>query len=115
MQSVQNLGLAVVPLIAGTLLDHNGYLILEVFFLVCLCCKCLHMLLLYTCNNNNNNNSIVLSIVLYFICLINTVSLICGVLLYVIDSVNGGTMNLFALTRAKMEKEKELQELEDEK
>ena len=68
-----------------------------------------------TCNNNNNNNSIVLSIVLYFICLINTVSLICGVLLYVIDSVNGGTMNLFALTRAKMEKEKELQELEDEK
>lgn len=39
MQSVQNLGLAVVPLIAGYLLDHKGYLMLEVFFLVCLCGK----------------------------------------------------------------------------
>ena len=39
MQSVQNLGLAIVPIVAGALLDHNGYLMLEVFFLVCLCCK----------------------------------------------------------------------------
>ena len=40
MQSVQNLGLAVVPLAAGAILDKNGYLMLEVFFLVCLCCEC---------------------------------------------------------------------------
>ena len=39
MQSVQNLGLAVVPIIAGKILDTKGYLVLEVFFCACLCCK----------------------------------------------------------------------------
>ncbi len=37
MQAIQNLGLAVVPLVAGWLVDSHGYLLLEVMFLVCLC------------------------------------------------------------------------------
>lgn len=36
MQSVQNLGLAVIPIVAGLLVDARGYLILEVLFLACL-------------------------------------------------------------------------------
>lgn len=36
-QSVQNLGLAVITLIAGNVVDSGGYLLLEVFFLGCLC------------------------------------------------------------------------------
>jgi MFS family permease len=39
MQSVQNLGLAIVPIVVGLIIDNVGYLILEVFFCVCLCCK----------------------------------------------------------------------------
>ena len=38
MQSVQNLGLAVVTLVSGKIVDSNGYLILEVFYLMWLCC-----------------------------------------------------------------------------
>ena len=37
MQAIQNLGLAVVPIIAGHIVDNNGYLMLEVFFLAMLC------------------------------------------------------------------------------
>ncbi|XP_037075476.1 major facilitator superfamily domain-containing protein 1-like isoform X3 [Pollicipes pollicipes] len=37
MQSVQNLGLALVNMLGGTIVDHSGYLVLEVFFLACLC------------------------------------------------------------------------------
>ena len=37
MQAIQNLGLAVVPIIAGYIVDNNGYLMLEVFFLAMLC------------------------------------------------------------------------------
>ena len=36
MQSIQNLGLAVVTIITGVIVDHCGYLVLEVFFLFCL-------------------------------------------------------------------------------
>lgn len=41
MQSVQNLGLAVTPLIAGYLVDAKGYIVLEVFFLGAMCSKLL--------------------------------------------------------------------------
>ena len=37
MQSIQNLGLAVVTIITGVIVDHYGYLVLEVFLLFCLC------------------------------------------------------------------------------
>ena len=37
MQSVQNLGLAVISLVAGKIVDAHGYFILEVFFMIWLC------------------------------------------------------------------------------
>ena len=45
MQAIQNLGLAVVAIIAGAIVDSKGYLVLEVFFLICLCGKYHHFLL----------------------------------------------------------------------
>ena len=39
MQSVQNLGLAVISLVSGKLVDGSGYLVLEVFYLCWLCGK----------------------------------------------------------------------------
>lgn len=37
MQSIQNLGLAVISLAAGVIVDAKGYLVLEIFFIACLC------------------------------------------------------------------------------
>jgi hypothetical protein len=37
MQAVQNLGLAIVTIVSGLIVDKAGYLILEVFFLANLC------------------------------------------------------------------------------
>ena len=37
MQSIQNLGLAVVAMLSGYLVDYKGYLLLEVFFIIWLC------------------------------------------------------------------------------
>ena len=37
MQAVQNLGLAVIVYAAGAIVDAKGYLILEVFFMACIC------------------------------------------------------------------------------
>ena len=39
MQAVQNLGMAVVTMMAGRIVDGQGYLVLEVFFLGWLCRK----------------------------------------------------------------------------
>ena len=47
MQSIQNLGLAVVSLLAGKIADSSGYLILEVFFSGCLCLALLSTVVLY--------------------------------------------------------------------
>ena len=38
MQSVQNLGLGVIVLLAGCIVDQKGYIVLEVFFLSWICC-----------------------------------------------------------------------------
>ena len=37
MQSIQNLGLALIAMAAGAILDKKGYLVLEVFFCACIC------------------------------------------------------------------------------
>uniref|UniRef100_A0A8D3DPY4 Lysosomal dipeptide transporter MFSD1 n=1 Tax=Scophthalmus maximus TaxID=52904 RepID=A0A8D3DPY4_SCOMX len=37
MQSIQNLGLALIAMAAGAILDNKGYLVLEVFFCACIC------------------------------------------------------------------------------
>lgn len=40
MQSIQNLGLAVISQVAGMIVDQKGYLVLEVFFCAWLCGMC---------------------------------------------------------------------------
>ena len=45
MQSIQNLGLAVISQVAGKIVEGKGYLVLEVFFCAWLCS---------TCSNNLN-------------------------------------------------------------
>ncbi|XP_071798921.1 lysosomal dipeptide transporter MFSD1-like [Asterias amurensis] len=47
MQSIQNLGLAVVTIIIGKIVDTSGYLMLEVFMCACLCVTILFCVLLY--------------------------------------------------------------------
>ena len=47
MQAVQNLGLAIVTIISGLIVDKAGYLILEVFFLAMLCIALITGVLLY--------------------------------------------------------------------
>ncbi|BFZ06095.1 hypothetical protein BsWGS_09134 [Bradybaena similaris] len=47
MQAIQNLGLAVISLTAGIIVDKNGYLILEVFFMAWLCMALIAGVLLY--------------------------------------------------------------------
>uniref|UniRef100_A0A8D0B1D8 Lysosomal dipeptide transporter MFSD1 n=1 Tax=Salvator merianae TaxID=96440 RepID=A0A8D0B1D8_SALMN len=39
MQSIQNLGLAIIAIAAGMILDSRGYLFLEIFFSACVCCN----------------------------------------------------------------------------
>lgn len=55
MQSVQNLGLAVTPFIAGLLVDLKGYIVLEVFFLGCLCVCLLFIVLLFVSDDNRGS------------------------------------------------------------
>ncbi|XP_005106021.1 major facilitator superfamily domain-containing protein 1 [Aplysia californica] len=47
MQAIQNLGLAVISLTAGIIVDKSGYLILEVFFMAWLCLALIAAVLLY--------------------------------------------------------------------
>lgn len=47
MQAIQNLGLAVINLVAGKILDEKGYFVLLVFFIACLCLALLSSILLY--------------------------------------------------------------------
>ena len=47
MQSIQNLGLAIVTLLAGMILDARGYILLEVFFLALLCAALITGVILY--------------------------------------------------------------------
>uniref|UniRef100_A0A8C7U5U2 Lysosomal dipeptide transporter MFSD1 n=1 Tax=Oncorhynchus mykiss TaxID=8022 RepID=A0A8C7U5U2_ONCMY len=67
MQSIQNLGLALISMAAGSILDNKGYLFLEVFFSACVC-----------------------------------LALIAVVMLYFVDCLRGGDLNLSASARAKL-------------
>ncbi|XP_021109284.1 major facilitator superfamily domain-containing protein 1 isoform X3 [Heterocephalus glaber] len=51
MQSIQNLGLAIISIIAGMILDTRGYLFLEVFFIACVSVALLSVVLLYLVNH----------------------------------------------------------------
>ncbi|KAM9696054.1 lysosomal dipeptide transporter MFSD1 isoform 3-T3 [Dama dama] len=56
MQSIQNLGLAVISIIAGMILDTRGYLFLEVFFIACVSLSLLAVVLLYMVNRAQGGN-----------------------------------------------------------
>ncbi|XP_075403085.1 lysosomal dipeptide transporter MFSD1 isoform X2 [Tenrec ecaudatus] len=56
MQSIQNLGLAIVSIIAGMILDTRGYLFLEVFFIACVSMSLLSVVLLYLVNRAQGGN-----------------------------------------------------------
>ncbi|XP_029372625.1 lysosomal dipeptide transporter MFSD1 isoform X2 [Echeneis naucrates] len=47
MQSIQNLGLALIAIAAGAILDTRGYLVLEVFFCACICLALIAVVMLY--------------------------------------------------------------------
>eukprot|EP00794_Sanderia_malayensis_P005634 gene5634-6330_t len=47
MQSIQNLGLGVIAILAGKIVDSSGYLVLEVFFCIWLCICLVVTVLLY--------------------------------------------------------------------
>lgn len=72
MQSIQNLGLALIAMVAGTILDTKGYLILEVFFCICVCsefsCVCFVLLLLGLDHNRFSVSVALMAVVaLYFV------------------------------------------------
>ncbi|KAM4863492.1 lysosomal dipeptide transporter MFSD1 isoform X2 [Urocitellus parryii] len=56
MQSIQNLGLAIISIIAGMILDTWGYLFLEVFFVACVYLSLLSVVLLYLVNRVRDGN-----------------------------------------------------------
>ncbi|KAM8817487.1 lysosomal dipeptide transporter MFSD1 [Rhynchonycteris naso] len=56
MQSIQNLGLAVVSILAGMILDTWGYLFLEVFFIACISLSLSAVILLYLVNHVQGGN-----------------------------------------------------------
>uniref|UniRef100_A0A3Q2THR0 Lysosomal dipeptide transporter MFSD1 n=1 Tax=Fundulus heteroclitus TaxID=8078 RepID=A0A3Q2THR0_FUNHE len=47
MQSIQNLGLAVIAIAVGLIVDLRGYLVLEVFFCACICIAMMAVVALY--------------------------------------------------------------------
>ncbi|XP_040284090.1 major facilitator superfamily domain-containing protein 1 isoform X1 [Bufo bufo] len=51
MQSIQNLGLAIIAIAAGVILDSRGYLFLEVFFSACICMAIIAVVMLYFVNH----------------------------------------------------------------
>uniref|UniRef100_A0A8C5KYI1 Lysosomal dipeptide transporter MFSD1 n=1 Tax=Jaculus jaculus TaxID=51337 RepID=A0A8C5KYI1_JACJA len=55
-QSIQNLGLAIISIIAGMILDNRGYLFLEVFFIACVSLSLLSVVLLYWVNCAQGGN-----------------------------------------------------------
>ena len=56
MQSIQNLGLAIVSMLAGMILDARGYILLEVFFLTLLCGALITGVVLYMWDAAKGNN-----------------------------------------------------------
>ncbi|XP_008104312.1 major facilitator superfamily domain-containing protein 1 isoform X1 [Anolis carolinensis] len=50
MQSIQNLGLAIISIAAGMILDSRGYLFLEIFFSACVCLSLIAVVMLYFVN-----------------------------------------------------------------
>ncbi|XP_043851331.1 major facilitator superfamily domain-containing protein 1 isoform X2 [Dromiciops gliroides] len=56
MQSIQNLGLAVMSIVAGEILDLRGYFFLEIFFIACVSVSFLAVVLLYLVDYTRGGN-----------------------------------------------------------
>lgn len=78
-QSVQNLGLAVISMISGMIVDHGGYFMLEIFFIGWLSSKSRNRSLKIT-----NFNSLI------FI----SVALIATVIIWLYDTNTNGNLNM---------------------
>ncbi|KAM8954347.1 lysosomal dipeptide transporter MFSD1 [Pelodytes ibericus] len=74
MQSIQNLGLAIIAILSGIILDTSGYLFLEVFFSACIC-----------------------------------MAIIAVVMLYFVNLLSGGDLNLSSSEREKLQKQADLE------
>uniref|UniRef100_A0A7N6F828 Lysosomal dipeptide transporter MFSD1 n=1 Tax=Anabas testudineus TaxID=64144 RepID=A0A7N6F828_ANATE len=57
MQSIQNLGLALIAMAAGAILDSRGYLVLEVFFCACICSQYFLLVCLYPASHLNHTTT----------------------------------------------------------
>lgn len=90
MQAVQNLGMAIVTMMAGSIVDGQGYLVLEVFFLGWLCCKLIY-------------NDLTVPHKTQFI--FTLVSLVATVLIWVMNASQGGMLNMSVAERDKHERE----------
>ncbi len=55
MQAIQNLGLAAIALLAGLIVDHHGYLWLEVFFIFWLALATIATVALWLVDQYSNN------------------------------------------------------------
>ena len=100
MQAVQNLGMAIVTMMAGRIVDDQGYLVLEVFFLAWLCCKYRHA------SSTCLFASLHLNIFSFFFCLfLILVSLVATVLIWVMNASRGGLLNMSVAQRDKHERE----------
>ncbi|EMP32731.1 Major facilitator superfamily domain-containing protein 1 [Chelonia mydas] len=65
MQSIQNLGLAIIAIAAGTILDSRGYLFLEVFFTACVCLSLIAVVMLYFVNHLTGKCMFILSLYIF--------------------------------------------------
>lgn len=97
MQSVQNLGLALITLLCGIIVDNGGYLMLEIFFLACLCGK----LQSYFWSSVWMSASLS---VIWISKLPVLVALVTVVIIYLYDSNHGGVLNMSAADREVYEK-----------
>lgn len=99
MQSVQNLGLALITLLCGIIVDNGGYLMLEIFFLACLCGKCSPNAIRFCLSWFIVNNEFFGMLFFFF-----AVALVTTVVIYLYDSSHGGILNMSAVEREVYEK-----------
>ncbi|KAG9348316.1 hypothetical protein JZ751_002051 [Albula glossodonta] len=105
MQSIQNLGLALIAMAAGAILDSRGYLFLEVFFSACICCEfhfLSHLSSVWHTSHYSHTTQLMFAVGMGQVS--SVVALIAVVMLYFVDFLRGGELNLSASARAKLQK-----------
>lgn len=93
MQSIQNLGLAIISIAAGAILDSKGYLVLEVFFCACICGQYFYVFLFPFFFQSLVRHLwvplLVMSFLHWFSFYFPVVGLLAAVLLYFVDYIKG--------------------------